>query len=456
MAQDFGDDMGDFIFQTIRRWISNRIRDAYNDRRYERRMERRLAEEKGRDHDASEQGAQDASEQDVQGGAPQNPEPVQADTVCVPFGSAQDAAYFTRICREDGIEMDALTDDSGNGFVRFDPADTDRLADCCREFSELAGRLKEREIAERIDQSQALDEGQVERLREIRDLPDLPKQRSGRPDLGTVAHEAKAASARETSLTQGIADRVREAREDCRTFDDFKERLAERGVGVTTTKDGENMFYQARHGEDGKLLPFGRDDAGNRDWAVGAKTLKERYDVDATHDWFEKNTPKGPYTGLEEMVMTPEGPMSGSAAARRWDEIAKDLGTQKPADILRRWNELGRQAQEPLRVGSQREYEPQATDGSLDADGRTPDINQGIESHDGMDTDARTLRLEREQNGTDVAPSKVREEQAQARGDDRSLNTVAEQCRASSKQLETESGVIDRDIDISDKLNPVR
>lgn len=47
---------------------------------------------------------------------------------------------------------------------------------------------------------------------------------------------------------------MREAREECRTFDDFKERLAERGVGVTTTKDGENMFYQARHGEDGKLL----------------------------------------------------------------------------------------------------------------------------------------------------------------------------------------------------------
>lgn len=390
MAQDFGDDMGDFIFQTIRRWISNRIRDAYNDRRYERRMERRLAEEKGRDHDASEQGAQDASEQDVQGGAPQNPEPVRADTVCVPFGSAQDAAYFTRICREDGIEMDALTDDSGNGFVRFAPADTDRLADCCREFSELAGRLKEREIAERIDQSQALDEGQVERLREIRDLPDLPKQRSGRPDLGTVAHEeAKAASARETSLTQGIADRVREAREECRTFDDFKEKLAERGIGVTTTKDGENMFYQARHGEDGKLLPFGRDDSGNRDWAVGAKTLKERYDIDATHDWFERNA-------------------------------------------------------------------PQASDGSLDADGRTPDINQGIESHDGMDTDTRTLKLEREQNGTDVAPSKVREEQAQARGDDRSLSAVSEQCRAASKQLETESGVIDRDIDISDKLSPVR
>lgn len=186
--QDFGDDMGDFIFQTIRRWISNRIRDAYNDRRYERRMERRLAEEKGRDPRRQRGRAlRMPASRTFQGGAPQNPESVQADTVCVPFGSAQDAAYFTRICREDGIEMDALTDDSGNGFVRFDPADTDRLADCCREFSELAGRLKEREIAERIDQSQALDEGQVERLREIRDLPDLPKQRSGRPDLGTVA-----------------------------------------------------------------------------------------------------------------------------------------------------------------------------------------------------------------------------------------------------------------------------
>lgn len=38
--------------------------------------------------------------------------------------------------------------------------------------------------------------------------------------------------------------------------------------------------------------------------------------------------------------------------------------------------------------------EPQVADGSLDMDGRTSDINQGIESHDGMDIDARTLVTE--------------------------------------------------------------
>lgn len=38
--------------------------------------------------------------------------------------------------------------------------------------------------------------------------------------------------------------------------------------------------------------------------------------------------------------------------------------------------------------------EPQVTDGSLDMDGRTPDLNQGIESHDGMDIDNRTLVME--------------------------------------------------------------
>ncbi len=38
--------------------------------------------------------------------------------------------------------------------------------------------------------------------------------------------------------------------------------------------------------------------------------------------------------------------------------------------------------------------EPQVADGSLDMDGRTPDINQGIESHDGMDIDNRTLVME--------------------------------------------------------------
>ena len=33
---------------------------------------------------------------------------------------------------------------------------------------------------------------------------------------------------------------------------------------------------------------------------------------------------------------------------------------------------------------------------------------------------------------------------------------MAKECRAASKQLEHESGIADRELDVSDKLNPVR
>lgn len=94
---------------------------------------------------------------------------------------------------------------------------------------------------------------------------------------------------------------------------------------------------------------------------------------------------------------------------------------------------------------------PTVTDGSQDQRGETPDLNQGIRSHDGMDTDTRTMRIEREQNGTDVPPSKTREEKAY------SLDSEAKSAREASKQLAKESGQAqERVTDISDKLNPVR
>ncbi len=44
-----------------------------------------------------------------------------------------------------------------------------------------------------------------------------------------------------------------------------------------------------------------------------------------------------------------------------------------------------RLAQEQMR-DEQQLLEPVASDGSMDNDGRTPDPNSGIESHDGADT----------------------------------------------------------------------
>ena len=461
MAQDFGDDMGERLFRLIGRAAGYAIRDWLREQEHARQRA-------GRDADA-------ASGKKVAGADA----PTQPETVCIPFGADEDAALFAKVCQDEGIQVGALADREGNGFVRFRTGDIERVQGCTDRFVEAMARMSAERVAQSLESAIPVTEERMAGLREIEKLPDLPAAGEREVDVTlmdaqiqwrdapgetlertfaeedtegldidgdvffsgythdelsamvgrdtgedfivlsvgepyrTVAHEARTVG--EPNRTQDIAEKVMAAREACRDFDDFKVILGEQGIGVTTTKDGENMFYEARRDEHGDLRPFGRDEAGNRDWAVGAKKLRENWEVDATHDWFERNTPKSPGG---------HGPMTERKS--------------RSAEFERTT------------------VEPQVADGSLDTDGRTPDLNQGIESHDGMDTDTRTLRLEREQNGTDVAPSKVREEQAQARGDDRSLSAVSEQCRASSKQLEAERGVTDRDIDISDKLNPVR
>ena len=85
--------------------------------------------------------------------------------------------------------------------------------------------------------------------------------------------------------------------------------------------------------------------------------------------------------------------------------------------------------------------------------GSTPDINQGIESHDGMDTMASTLRVEREQNGTEVSPSMVREQSDRSR-EGYNFKSKADENRAASKQLSQTNDYPDRDI--SDKFQQER
>ena len=69
-----------------------------------------------------------------------------------------------------------------------------------------------------------------------------------------------------------------------------------------------------------------------------------------------------------------------------------------------------RLTQEQMR-DEQQMLEPVASDGSMDNDGRTPDPNSGIESHDGADTDSRTAVMDVEQTGSEIRPSDIREEQ---------------------------------------------
>lgn len=66
-------------------------------------------------------------------------------------------------------------------------------------------------------------------------------------------------------------------------------------MGVGTSAKGEVLIYEARLDEAGNVLPRGKDpETGLVDWAVSASTLKGKWGLDVTHDWFEANTPKDP------------------------------------------------------------------------------------------------------------------------------------------------------------------
>lgn len=259
--------------------------------------------------------------------------------------------------------------------------------------------------------------------------------------------------------TQGLRDKVLAAREQCRDLDDFRELLAKEGVGITETENGELMFYEARHDANGEILPYGK----NEDWAVGAKTLANgKWQCEATLDWFEKNTPKEPTAPAHE-AMPPQEDLNLICNAVRGDLEERGIRTLDRPDGKMGFLVDAKHKQETIEAVEARfpghtpdelgiEFynppSPQVADGSLDMDGRTPDFNQGIESHDGMDTAVNTARMEREQSNTDVAPSVVRES-SQPR-----LKEVEKEMRAASKQLSQTNDSPDRDI--SDKFQQER
>lgn len=465
MAVDYGDDIGEMLVRAIGRSvgrsagraISRHAEQYFGDAIKE--FYKAQYEREGLSPETADAKAEDMASR---------------EQVCLPFGTKDDAAYFTQVCRDNGIAMLALSNKSGNGYVYFAKEDIGKVKDCVPQFSEVMTELKNREISEQLENARPMTEKQLAELEKVETLPDLSSPISSSPsrnvtlipvafhykdsneiqthlfaeqdtegldidqdvffsgytheqlermvgkDVGedfivmsvgqpyqmratALVHEAPGKDALEHSEhvrddraggeynhTERIRDEVLSAREQCRDLGDFERILNEKGIGIDTTKDGEMLFYEARIGEDGKLLPY---DHAQRDWAVGANTLKAKFDVDATHDWFEKHFD------------------------REQAEVA---------------------------------------DGSLDMDGATPDINQGIDSHDGMDTDNRTLRLEREQNGTDVSPSMVREEAARTHDDGRGydLSSTAKECRKASSQLSKSNDAPDRDI--SDKFQQER
>lgn len=277
------------------------------------------------------------------------------------------------------------------------------------------------------------------------------------------------------SHTGLIRDKVLAAREQCRDFEDFKAILAENGIGTRLNDEGELQFYEGRLGKDGEILDF----VNGTDWPVNAKTLAgDKWQCDATLDWFEKNTPKEPTAPEHDStreVIPPQKDLNLICNAVRGDLEERGIQTLDRADGKMGFVVDQKYKQDVIKAVEARfpsltpeelgiEFDngrndppnpptPPAIDGSLDTDGRTPSLDQNIKSHDGMDTDTKTLKLEREQNGTDISPSMVRGQSDRSR-ESYNLKSKADENRAASKQLSQTNDSPDRDI--SDKFQQER
>ena len=115
-------------------------------------------------------------------------------------------------------------------------------------------------------------------------------------------------------------------------------------------------------------------------------------------------------------------------------DTAHPAGTLPDGDLAM---QNARLTQEQMR-DEQQMLEPVASDGSMDNDGRTPDPNSGIESHDGADTDSRTAVMDAEQTGSEIRPSDIREEQ-QYDSESYSLTGEARDMTAAKNQMDTET-----------------
>ena len=349
MAQDFGDDVGEMLLHTMKRsaiFVGKETWEHFKQK-----------------HDLEKEN------QDSVSTVIETQEPAYA---CIPFGSSEDTTKFMSMCHANGIEVIGLNDKNENGFLLFHVADYEQV---------------EKQILTFIEENNINVQKMITHISSMKELSETEIVNTLMPVCNEEA-SVSVENEREVCVnhTQKIADIVHTAQEDCGSIDEFHQILAKQGIGVDTSVKGENLFYEARLAPDGSLLPY---DHSQRDWAVTAETLKNKYGVDATHGWFEKKMPN-------------------------------------------------------------------SVDGALDTKGETSDLNQGIESHDGMDTNTSTLRVEREQTGSEVAPSVIRKNMEQATSQRYSLSSEAKASRQASKQLAKERGIEDRVTDISDKFNPMR
>lgn len=389
MAQDFGDDMGNALLNFVTRQTENYLRFGRGRERAFDWWQRHYKKE-GNTPEAAKAMAEKQSSR---------------EQVVVPFGTSEEAAYYAQVCRENGTYAAAYTDKQGNGFLAFAKEDAKTVAGYAPQFKDVMARLDEQRITDALNHAEPVDKKTMDSLTELATQvkTDAPEKTYDAPGKDAPARSDKVSPLRaeDTAIhTQNIRNAAQKAREDCTDFSDFERKMNAQGFGVTETSKGEVMAYEpASLNKDGSVPAYER----GRDWPVSAETLKNRYDLDVTHNWFEQNTPK-------------------------------DAGTLPDGDLAM---QNARLTQEQMR-DEQQMLEPVASDGSMDNDGRTPDPNSGIESHDGADTDSRTAVMDAEQTGSEIRPSDIRKEQ-QYDSESYSLTGEARDMTAAKNQMDTET-----------------
>lgn len=478
MAQDFGDDMGNALIGFITRQVENYLRFGRGGARMNEWWQRHYQKEGSTPEQAKELAEKQSSREQV----------------IVPFGTSKEAAYYAQVCRENGTYAAAYADKQGNGFLAFAREDAETVAGFAPQFKDVMARLDAQRITDALNHAQPVDKKTMDSLTELTRYPDLPAEdvtvvpvtirykdapeqtfdvlfseqdtedlniddeiffsgyshkelsemvgRETREDFdvlavgdpykvhttqvkkdapepsydapgrNTPARTDKSAALRAedaTIHTRNICDAARSAREACTDFSDFERRMNEQGFGLTETSKGEVMAYEpASLAKDGSVPAYER----GRDWPVSAQTLKNRYDLDVTHDWFEQNTPKA------------AGTLPAPDLAKQNAYLAKEQAARQ------------KEMQEPV-----------ATDGAMDNDGRTPDPNSGIESHDGGDTNTRTAVMDAEQTGSVVRPSDIREEQQNVMDEENyDLFAESKDMTAAKNQIDTENQSQARDL----------
>ena len=474
MAQDFGDEMGSELI----RFVTQRAGRALDMYLHSPDAAAWWTNKYTRDGDTKEQAVEKAKEQ------------AEREQVIVPFGTETEASYYAQVCRENGIYAAAYADKDGKGFLSFAKADTEQIAGLAPAFRDVMGTLNAQRITDALSAAEPVDEKTMQGLSQVKEYPNLPAPdvtlipvkicykdapdkpldvlfceqeteklslddevffsgythaeltemtgkdtkedftvlavgdpyrahatfvKTDAPEVSRhdpertrnapeTATDGKTLSAEDAKhYTTALADAARDAGASCTDFSDFERRMNEKGYGVTESKKGEVMLY-----EPAEKLPDGRvpDYRQGRDWPVSATTLKEKYDVDVTHAWFEKNTPRFPPDTREQ--------------AARVSEKATEVAQ---------------------------------TNGAMDADGRTPDPNLGIESHDGGDTNTRTAAMDAEQTGSPVRPSEIRAEQQNA-ADSYDLSSESRDMQRGSTQIAAEQAAQSPTRDAQDLIDP--